>query len=332
MSTAPIIAGLAHSLDDYEIHTGVEWNGRITAFVKDDTLIPETLLVRHQPPRVGEKYYIDLIGKYGYSNKRYRVKKQAQWIPGLTLHITQTGHFGHFLLEGLARLWPILLAEGLPIANIFFDKPVLPVTADLLRHAIPASIKQVHATPKISLRFEQLIVPLPSYRDRCDISPFHPRVCIKIAQAMLKPMPWEQLPDLGFILSRRRAFDKGKEFAHSRPSDDPRHYDDFLQQGYIEVYPELLTFEQQLVIANTASHLVGPIGSAFHLILFRENPRRLRTTYIHHNKLITHSYRMIDTLLDIDAEYRLVATPVPSKSKKDSVQTRLGRLLPFRKG
>ncbi|MBK6509101.1 MAG: glycosyltransferase family 61 protein [Haliea sp.] len=332
MSTAPMIAGLAHSLDDYEIHTGVEWNGRITAFVKDDTLIPETLLVRHQPPRVGEKYYIDLIGKYGYSNKRYRVKKQAQWIPGLTLHITQTGHFGHFLLEGLARLWPILLAEGLPIANIFFDKPVLPVTADLLRHAIPASIKQVHATPKTSLRFEQLIVPLPSYRDRCDISPFHPRVCKKIAQAMLKPMPWEQLPDLGFILSRRRAFDKGKEFAHSRPSDDPRHYDDFLQQGYIEVYPELLTFEQQLVIANTASHLVGPIGSAFHLILFRENPRRLRTTYIHHNKLITHSSRMIDTLLDIDAEYRLVAPPVPSKSKKDSVQTRLGRLLPFRKG
>jgi hypothetical protein len=41
---------------------------------------------------------------------------------------------------------------------------------------------------------------------------------------------------------------------------------------------------------------------------------------------------MIDTLLDIDAEYRLVAPPVPSKSKKDSVQTRLGRLLPFRKG
>jgi hypothetical protein len=28
MSTAPMIAGLAHSLDDYEIHTGVEWNGQ----------------------------------------------------------------------------------------------------------------------------------------------------------------------------------------------------------------------------------------------------------------------------------------------------------------
>ncbi len=171
-------------------------------------------------------------------------------------------HFGHFLLESLAKAWYARQHPQLPLAWAWpADRPdpgyspwqavvleVLGVTNEPIFVAQPT-------------RFEQVVVPDSGYRIKDFIAPEQ--------AAFLAAYPAQPRdPDLRVWLSRSRV-DPGVLHAQRLEAE-------LAAAGWTVAYPEALTPAQQLTLLATASRVAGDEGSAFHLLALLVDVHGLR--------------------------------------------------------
>jgi len=208
-------------------------------------------------------------------------------------------HYGHFILEGLARsVTPEVIASPDPI--VFFDMMRIATLRPFMRDAFQlcgVAPERVHLC-NAPLEVASLLVQEPAFEIRGLVRP--------AAYASVKvPEPAERR---GVVyLSRSR-------LGRVRQIDG----EDLLEQELVRsfgaeiVYPETLPFAQQIDVLGRAAHVIGCEGSAFHSFIFLR--RALQAIVIGSN--VPHlDYLLCDEVFDGETVY--ICAPNESAAQRD---------------
>ena len=181
-------------------------------------------------------------------------------------------NYGHFLVESLSYLWP-LIATDMDITKVRFVG--FPMERDLCVESAPSFLTKAFQQFGIALSeiqlvrepviFERLFVPTPSFhllQGYC--TPMQPTVWQTIqGNHWLKNKSIERK----CYLSRRKY-----EIANGRPrrplANELEVENLFRKYGFEVIYPETLSFEQQLYLYKHCSVIAGLAGSNMHNAAF----------------------------------------------------------------
>ena len=205
----------------------------------------------------------------------------AQKLSGRSLYLGHyTGHYGHFLLETLNRVWPLLTPGRVKLYDHFVFHPFLHDTPDPLSFS-PAKVcfqafgidpARFHLIQQPTF-FGQIDIPAPQFDINHSVNP----VMTKVYQTILKhglSMPtskigwfqrlrgWPDSGELKLYISRRKA--KG----YHPVENDEQVQSVFKAMGFRIFHPEKWSFEQQLALIQRAHILAGTEGSALHNSVF----------------------------------------------------------------
>jgi Glycosyltransferase 61 len=173
------------------------------------------------------------------------------------------GHFGHFMLEVLPRLWGIAWAirRGIPV-YAFRPPPPRPWPWQLelldLAGVDLDKIVWLHTPCRIS----KVFLASPLYRLH---SSFHPEF-----RDFCRELGMRALSRIASTPPRERLFlGRGKLKRRRRLTNEKEVVSLFERYGFEPVYPETMGVTEQIAMAARAKHLAGPIGSQMFLSLFQ---------------------------------------------------------------
>jgi hypothetical protein len=190
----------------------------------------------------------------------------GHWMPG----------FGHFVVETLPRLWPLVSGECLPVrgtvAHRFTSGQAPGWQRGLLALVVPGGqVERVDDEPR---SVETLVVADAPYQYQVAISARATQVWDAAASAAGDSLP----ADVGaaVFLSRSHLQEERARAAHGddRHVANARELDDlFASRGFRVVFPETLPVVEQVRLARDAGVLAGMSGSALHLSAFQRAGR-----------------------------------------------------------
>jgi capsular polysaccharide biosynthesis protein len=196
-----------------------------------------------------------------------RIPKRLKRIDRPVLYLGELKrHYGHFLTDGMARLWAL---DRMPTdAPAFFHLD--PVTAMGTSHVgqvmealgVPA---ERMIWPGEATVFSEILCPLPAMQ-----------LSVRAYDAFDRPHRWAaqaiagdlDRPSRPVYLSRR-----GLGEGHRQLAGEEQLEQRLEAEGYLVVQPERLTLTQQIALFDQDRPVVGPLGSALHTVLFRRRTR-----------------------------------------------------------
>jgi len=207
-------------------------------------------------------------------------------------------HFGHFLLESTSRLWWPLLNDF--TGYIVFQNPDPNNNIGQFAHRffdlVGVSDKIVVA--KETIGFDRVIVPQPSLIIQRNVyKEFQVPFLIAGESAEEYSSSLTKLPfirDAGLYLSRT-------QYGFRRSYGEEEIEDRFRKEGFSIVSMEILPLEHQILIMKRHKSVVGIIGSAFHTMLFSQEPKN--ATYICRDFDININFFMINEIMKNSATY-----------------------------
>lgn len=168
-------------------------------------------------------------------------------------------HFGHTLLEGLARAWALLeypeLFGEMPL--LIFEPRLRDYQSHFLKLAGIGEDRIVHV-PTDGVTVERLWIPDPAIRSHRWISTRQGAIWRHISDAISTVEPSRNI-----YLSRSRIAE--------RPLANEAEVENILiRQGFEIIHPETLPLDEQIRVAAEATHIVGPVGSQMYLAAFQK--------------------------------------------------------------
>ena len=168
-------------------------------------------------------------------------------------------HFGHFWIEGIARLWPLLYKKyrGVKVAIAVQGKRTIPSFVRQTLNALGVADKDIVIVNK-DTKFSRVFVPKQSEIIGVCILPITKRLADAIADAL-------EIPDVETydkIYFSRGAMNDGRTFG------EPQIEKVFAKNGYKVIYPEKLPLAHQITLVRHCKTMAGTAGSALHLALF----------------------------------------------------------------
>ncbi len=169
-------------------------------------------------------------------------------------------HFGHFLLEGLGRLYPALGAKYKNVKFVFVvgrKTKSLPAFVMKFLYGLgigPDRIILINNTT----RFRGVYVPPQGAVITQYISPIMNKVFDKIARNMGN----EKIKTYDKIYLSRGKMNDGRTFGEKSIEKI------FAKNGYKIIYPETLPLSHQITLARNCKYMAGTAGTALHLALF----------------------------------------------------------------
>ncbi|WP_165362750.1 glycosyltransferase family 61 protein [Promicromonospora panici] len=222
--------------------------------------------------------------------------------------------FGHFIVETLPNLWPLLRDEeagavrGL-VAHRFTSRRRHPWQDAMVRPLIGE--REIHVVDSTPATYERLMIPSRPYLYRTAISPRAAEVWKCVADRIA---PEDASHPSRVFLSRTRFVDslpkdapgRARSYANSGAVDDL-----FRQRGFMVVYPEELTVADQVGLVRDAEIVAGAGGSALHLAAFMRSGRvielgdkRSRTNLIATQRAIAAVKSQLIVHLPFHADFR----------------------------
>ena len=180
-------------------------------------------------------------------------------------------HFGHFLTEGISRLWGldhIGKVDGILCQHLFPNQPLADFAADLLAlfaPGIPLLPVTQHTQVETLLLPRALRFPLGVVRGHPLNRQFFAQASARAA-AQQQFVPPQPRPDRIFV-SRAALPLAGARFMLEEALDA-----NFTALGYTVIHPENLSISEQMRFYRAASHLVFSEGSALHLYALMARP------------------------------------------------------------
>jgi capsular polysaccharide biosynthesis protein len=202
-------------------------------------------------------------------------------------------HWGKFLTRGICRLWALSGVDLPPEVKLLGGKWSR-YRHTFLRYADIEADRFVKV--KEPTRLDQVFVPEPSLVERCRMFDCHfvlpGRVAERVCDADLRPT------DQPVYLSRSRLPTRRR-----RSNGEEALEEVLARNGVRVVWPEMMSYEDQVRLFNEHSTFIGQLGSAFHSLIYRLPGRPVRT--IAFDPLRPHwaSFAMIDLLKGIQASY-----------------------------
>ncbi|MDE6478118.1 MAG: glycosyltransferase family 61 protein [Alphaproteobacteria bacterium] len=166
-------------------------------------------------------------------------------------------HFGHFLLEGLTRIWPILNQQYSNAKLVFAhsDGADVPEFVTRLLYLAGVCPENVIIANK-SVHCSRLIIPRQSFCIGMYSSPAYGTVLRRIADNARGGKTYDKIYLSRAKMGERKTY--GEEHIQKI----------FARNGYTIIYPETLSVEEQIYIAAHCTHMAGCAGSALHLAAF----------------------------------------------------------------
>ncbi len=203
---------------------------------------------------------------------------------GGTLH----RHFGHFLLEGTSRLWPLLHAQ-------------IPLLVDPERHpgaaahrdTVLAGLLGRESPPRFVTRptmFHSVTIPTPSYEYGGSAWAIHRDIPSLIAE-MVAGESTSATTDQPLYLSRERL-----SGGRRRASDESVLTARLRDKGFKVVCPETLSFVSQVRLVQRHRVIVGLLGSALHLVLFGPFANGMTVHLVDRETTVRSDYPVMDAL------------------------------------
>lgn len=167
-------------------------------------------------------------------------------------------HFGHMIIESLARLWPVLEIDLSQIQLVVYQSELNSDAIQYLK-ALNIAVDQIYFLTKPT-QFENLIVPSSPYLLHRQNSPLMDRIWRKIGRSF---PPAEHSPERIYI-SRSR-FKKWRNLENEEAVEQL-----FSSRGFEIVHPQELPLNQQISLIRAADHVAGCIGSGSYSCAFSE--------------------------------------------------------------
>ena len=175
-------------------------------------------------------------------------------------------HYGHFLTDGMARLWAMDRLD--PQAPAFFHLDpqqamgVSYVGQVMESLGIPA---ERMIWPQQATVFSEVICPMPAIQ-----------LSLRAYKAFDRPHRWatRALAPYG-VAPRRPVYLSRRELGpgHRALLGEDELERRLEREGYLIVHPDRLTLADQVAIFNGDEPVVAPMGSALHTVMFRLKPR-----------------------------------------------------------
>jgi capsular polysaccharide biosynthesis protein len=203
-------------------------------------------------------------------------------------------HFGHFLLEGLARISAVPGPER-SMPHIFHDlsyghnAPHINFFLSCLGiSAMPITVPtRIHGD--LIIPPARLIIKHSIHRDQL-------LVYKEISDKVLSQVKKYQLPEYGVIYLSRANLSKDNRHI----TNEVKLQAALIKLGFQIIHMQELNIDEQIRIAAKAKLIVGPIGSAMHLTVF--SPPEVEVVYLLHGAC-NQNYPMMDSLSGHKAHY-----------------------------
>lgn len=271
-------------------------------FAADGTCLEESLL-----------YHAHANGRPRQVGYPAELRPARQTLPGPAIYLGPLmEHFGHFLLESLSRVW---LAKRMPEVPVVWSCRVgagaAPGAGALARwqEEILATVGVTNPGIFVTepVRFERLIVPELGNHFQQSFHPEH--------AAALGVVPHAPVPGRRVWLSRSKLADRMQNL--SMPEVEAR----LAGLGWTVLYPEEMSFSEQVAALAGAERIAGEQGSAFHSILFLKDPSRLRVDLFLNDPERGKSprdrhYDLIAAVTGVDQRMHRVASEVVTRRGK----------------
>ena len=195
-------------------------------------------------------------------------------------------HYGHFLLEGLTRLWFFLKPEHAHLKAVYISDPGPDRFNDVFSFFGLAPKRVVKITRPT--RFRSVIVPEQSMRiqDRC-----HPLYKLTIDRITARIPP----------ASHRKVYFSKEMRSNFRGIGEKPMEDVFVRNGYALFYPERLSMFETIAILKGCDSFAASSGSNAHNAVFLRDGAQCislnRSPHVHHVQT------MIDRMKGLDAVY-----------------------------
>lgn len=219
-----------------------------------------------------------------------------------------TTHFGHFLLEGIARLWAVGRFPDLPILVTPEGPLQVPSFRTAFLRAAGIGRDRLVAVDRPCV-LEQVVVPLPSLVHDGGGHTIHRELPLRVAEALDGPPTAVRPSDRPVHLSRSRL-----EPARRRAEAEAALERELRRTGFLVISPERLSLRRQIRLWRRHTTFTGQIGSAFHAALLA--PDRRRTVVLAHEDGVPAHYATIDALCDTRATYAACLRTDPASPKQ----------------
>ena len=218
-------------------------------------------------------------------------------------------HWGHFLIEGVARLW-YYLTNPTDVDHYVFVSEIGGVTeakANYLAFFELLGIADKLMVINQPMRFRSVIVPQRAYGYRKYYSQEYKQIFDSVAQSALKQ--GAKYPIYEKVFFSRSRFPKAQAYEAGLDMLD----DYFARNGYEIIYPEQISLEEMICKIRGAQICASESGSTPHNMLFAADGQKL--IVIERQSVINNVQSDIDAVRALDVTYidgHYTIYPVPA--------------------
>ncbi len=217
-------------------------------------------------------------------------------------------HFGHWLTEGVSRLWYFLENSEKNFIFLTGNKMRHPLTRLLIDFILRKETIWMKGINAMGIKFnsfryvsepakvKNIIIPQCSMYEESEIADKHIEVTKKIAN----------------FLTKNYIFNKNNQPVYLSRTKLVDPVSTYIGEGQIErycidnnfriLYPEKMSLREQVIAFNEHDIFVGLIGSAFHSVLFRGMSNKSINIYLG-PKIFNENYKLIDKLMGNESHH-----------------------------
>jgi SAM-dependent methyltransferase len=233
-----------------------------------------------------------------YPSKKTPILAPVGRIPGRTLFAGPIfGHYGHFLLESTARLWPIVANN---FDKILFQFPQSSAwnSLDYQKSIIELSgISKTILVTRDVYQFEELFVPDPALILSHSISKEFLTLFDLIGSQFTS-----SVKDVGMVYVSRTSLDIGVTVGECFLERA------FADEGYNIFHPERHSIREQIHLFINASHVAGIQGSGLHNVIFCRKSTPI-TIFVRDESSVT-TFQLVNRVRELGERYLYTASPL----------------------
>jgi len=234
-------------------------------------------------------------------------------------------HYGHFLTESLARLWPLLLKESMLEAGIDFPvkllfcqgtkMPLCEANSSLLRELQNILDCQVILIDDPTY-VRHLLVPEQAMVHNWKLYNVFASLTAELGRAIVRTGNPSMPNGMGSYVYLSRS--KLDPILRNILNEHELEWE-LRNEGFTIVHPETLTLADQVCILNAADVVVGSIGSAFHTMLLSEVCGKT-IIYLTMPGEVNRNYVNIDTVSGVKSHYVHCLHPFNASLKRSTMR------------
>ena len=259
--------------------------------------------------RIGESCLRRRPGLHQPGPERIVVPESCRTIHEPMLYLAWVqDHWGHFLTEGISRLWARNVYPETRNLRCFttFGYPLARQVMDYLGLLGLRGERFTHFTETV--RIETCFVPAASFTDRAEAFCDHLQPSREVASVSGAAQGLAQSAQPVYLSRSQLGF--GRKTRHEEELEQA-----LAALGVRIVYPERLSLQEQIVMFNTHRVFIGSWGSAFHGMSLASAPERL-TTHVLCEGIPGPNYLMFDTMLGCASHYVQAMQPTPGEPQE----------------